>query len=122
MGRQKFFGRSTNFMEQSAMSCKKFELYHKFQEKLKNTLILGGIQVSVTCFHCILVFVIISVYCNFTFYFCIYVICRELSAMSVACGGYRRFTNCHYYDYMVVYVLFICHLGALFYNCIFKHL
>ena len=33
MGRQKFFGCSTNFMEQSATSCKKFKLYHKFQEK-----------------------------------------------------------------------------------------
>ena len=34
---------STSFMEQSATSCKKFELYHKFQEKPENTFILGGI-------------------------------------------------------------------------------
>ena len=44
MGRQKFLGSSTNFMEQSATSCKKFQLFYKFKKKkLKNTFILGSI-------------------------------------------------------------------------------
>ena len=42
-GATEVFGLQHQFMEQSATSCKKFELYHKFQEKPQNTFILGGI-------------------------------------------------------------------------------
>ena len=45
-GATEVFGRSTMFMEQSATSCKKFELYYKFQEKLKNLFILEAFKSS----------------------------------------------------------------------------
>ena len=102
MGRQKFFGCSTNFMEQSATSCKKFKLYHKFQEKPKNTFILGGIKVFVTCFHCILS--LLSFLFTVTSLFIIVFRCNlQRRAMSVTCGGYQCFTNCHYYYYYYYY-------------------
>ena len=57
MGRQKFLGRSTNVKEQSATSCKKFELYLKFQEKQAHLFleaflnVCKDLKVFVTYFH-----------------------------------------------------------------------
>ena len=54
-GGTEVLGCSTNFMEQSATSCKKFELYHKFQEKAKNTFILGAIPCNLLSLHFVFV-------------------------------------------------------------------